>query len=113
MEHRQVAVGVHELHGVVAAVGIELDGDSVDAGDLVSDRGFAVRGVDRTPNGHLVAGDGNGVKHGLLVLFCDAVSAECFEAGPAALIAGGEVREVLIPLVRCDNFLVHGAASIT
>jgi hypothetical protein len=112
MENGQVAVGVHKLHRVVAAIGIELDGDAVDTGDLIRDRGVLVVGPDRSVDGDDIAGDRDAFEYRFLVLFGDTVTAESFEPSSAALVAGREICEILVPFVGGDDLFVHDAVSI-
>ena len=112
MEHSQVAVGVHELHGVVAAVGVELDSDAVDAGYLVLDRSVLIVSSDGSVYRYDIAGDRDAFKHRLFVLFRNTITAESLEAGTAALVASREIGEILVPFGGGDDLFVHDAISI-
>ena len=112
MEHRQVTVRVHKLHSVVAAVGVKLDGNTVNAGYLVLDRSILVVGANGAVDGDDIAGDRDAFEYRFLILFGDAVTAESFKPGTAALVASREIGEILVPFVGGDDLFVHDAVSI-
>src|SRR5688572_12245957 len=103
MQNGKVAVRVHELHRVVAAVRVELNGDAADAGEFVFYRVVFVSGLDRTADRGLIPGNGNTLEHGLFILLRHLAAAERLEPGTPALVAGRELFQISGPFVRGDN----------
>ena len=98
MKDRQISVMVRKFQGVLAAVGVDLDHDTVGVRNLIGHGSLLAAGFVCTVYGHNAAVNVNIFEMAFLLLFLGRSGPEYLKSGTSAAISRAEVIEKACPV---------------